>query len=188
MPFRYLIAAIIGVSVAAGAYWAFESRSSVSADNAASTPENTETVDTISKESAVVGPDGAFEGSIFTLANSGESYKCTVQTTAQGVTVNGTVYVADRNIRGDFSAKVPVIGAVEAHMIADDTTVYAWTSVLPKGYTFIRTENGAEGSKTIAGQTFDFNQSYSYDCVESTVDSSMFTVPSNITFTAYTQQ
>lgn len=176
MSIRYVLIGIVGLIAVGGGYWLMQSRESVTAQN----------TQQIAGESAgevgKVAEDGSFEGSIFALAKSGQSYKCTIQTTVQGVEVNGVVYVANKNIRGDFSSSIPMYGAVQGHMIADSTAVYVWSSVVPQGYKFVRTETG--GSATVAGQTLDFNQTYSYKCAPAQADASLFVVPTNITFTA----
>lgn len=176
MSIKYVLIGVVGLIAVGGGYWFMQTRASAISENTQQT--SAEQAGEVGK----VAEDGSFEGSIFALAQSGQSYKCTIKTTVQGVTVDGVVYVANKNIRGDFNSTVPMYGAVEGHMIADSSTVYVWSSVVPQGYKFVRTETG--GSATVAGQTLDFNQAYSYKCVPAQADASLFVVPTNITFTA----
>lgn len=115
-------------------------------------------------------------GSLMGMTSAG---KCTVSTETNGVESMGTVYVADGNIRGDFSS---TMGGrlVESHIIATTDTVYTWSTGLPQGVKTPRTPNtgGADAAKT----SFNPNASLKYSCTSWITDASMFVPPATIQF------
>jgi hypothetical protein len=124
---------------------------------------------------------GTFTGSVADLSARGGDWKCTVDTKASaGATAaSGVVYVSGTRIRADYHSTVQGVGAVEAHLIADGTSVYSWSSMLPQG---IKTEMSASQDESISALGDGANQSYTYDCDPAHADASLFVPPSNISF------
>ncbi|MEK7628017.1 MAG: hypothetical protein AAB421_01200 [Patescibacteria group bacterium] len=171
----YLIAGVIAVVVLGGGWMLWSGSDST-------TPEAEVPVAVADTNDTLV-VDGKFNGSIFDLAKSGKSYKCTLSHTIQGVTTNGTIYVSGSNVRGDFSSTVPVVGTVEMHMISDADFVYNWSSMMPTGFKAKRTDGGVtDGGDALSGQSFDADMVYEYDCVQTPADASLFIVPTDIIF------
>jgi hypothetical protein len=123
--------------------------------------------------------------SIKDLLGLGSSQKCTFSTTIENGTSEGTVYISEGKMRGDFSSNVE--GNVNnSHIIIDGTTSYTWMDGQNTGY--IMTYNPEETSSTAteAGsqntQGPDLNQKSDYNCSSWVPDTSLFIKPSDINF------
>jgi hypothetical protein len=129
---------------------------------------------------------GEFTGSIAELSGRGGDWKCTVDAQASvggGAAVSsGIVYVSGKRVRADFTSTVQGIGPVEAHLIADGTDVYSWSSLMPQGIKTAMTESSPEESASTSGGGADQNQRYTYDCQPAHADASLFAAPSDISF------
>jgi hypothetical protein len=130
--------------------------------------------------------DSAFTGSFADLAARGGEWKCTVDATANngaGTAVSaGTVYISGKKVRADFATSVPGVGNVEAHLIADGTDTYSWSSMLPQGIKTKMTGSSADFSAPTSGGGSDANQRYTYDCQPAQAASSLFVPPADVTF------
>lgn len=117
-------------------------------------------------------------GSWNDLLGMSAAVQCTAGTKTNGVESVGTVYVANGNMRGDFSSTVNG-RTVDSHMIATADTVYTWSSGMPQGVKMPKpTSTGATGSS----QGFDPNAEVNYSCRSWTADASKFNPPSDIKF------
>jgi hypothetical protein len=126
---------------------------------------------------------GAFSGSLSDLAKRGGNYKCTIAHESEAAQSSGTVYVAGDRIRGDFTSIVPQVGmTVETHMIQNGGYVYTWSPLTPNGFKAKTTLSESNTSQAMSGEYADFQQAYSYDCAPWSVDTSLFTPPSDVTF------
>lgn len=95
---------------------------------------------------------------------------------------NGTVYVANGKMAGEFNVNSPQ-GAVTSHMFSDGTDMYIWMDGQPQG--IMMSLSGAQEpntSTTSATQNVDVNKPFDFDCVEWTVDETMFAKPTSVTF------
>lgn len=114
------------------------------------------------------------------------AYQCTVNQyidSAYTATTQGKVFIADGNIRADF--KINAQGMqFDTSMITRDGFVYTWTSLANMGYKVKAVETTESNQKIgTSGQfTFDDAMIGDYDCNPWTVESSKFTLPTNITF------
>src|SRR3989344_1305489 len=174
---KYLLIAVAAIVVIGGGFWYLQSQGTPLIPLSGTFTGGQAAV------GAAVGANGEYTGSIFSLAESGKSYKCTITTVAEGISVKGTVYVSGKNVRGDFDTTVPVAGAMQAHVITTTDSVYTWTSMSTQGFKSARTDSGTGGVATAPGQALDLNQSYAYNCVLSATDAATFTPHANITFT-----
>ena len=116
----------------------------------------------------------------------GGSYKCTVTQTIANMTTNGTVYIHDKMLRGEFSTTVAGQG-VDATMIARDGYTYSWTSMMPtKGYKAkITNTEGATGSASAGSSgtyTWNGDQIGDYSCEVWVTDDTKFELPKSVTF------
>lgn len=101
------------------------------------------------------------------LLGLGKSQKCTFD--------KGTVYLSSGKVRGDFEG---------SHMIVDGNTNYIWMDNQKEGFKTIFDLN-ATTSTSASPDTktnFDYNQKSDYKCESWTSDSTMFVVPTTITF------
>lgn len=116
----------------------------------------------------------------------GGSYKCTVTQNVANMTSEGTVYIHNTMIRGEFTTTVAGQG-VSASMIARDGYTYSWTSMMPtKGYKAkIVNSEGAPGSAnagTSGTYTWDGTQIGDYSCEAWVADDTKFDLPKSIVF------
>lgn len=116
----------------------------------------------------------------------GGSYKCTVTQTVATMTTDGTVYIHDANVRGNFSISVQG-QTIETSMIARDGYTYTWTNV-EKGVGHKVKVNAPTTNESGSGPaqgTYAWNgeQIGDYSCSPWVTDDSLFELPKDITFT-----
>lgn len=126
-------------------------------------------------------PQVAQEQSLRELMAANTPTKCTF-TSAQNT--QGTVYVANGKVRGDFSASVNG-SAMMGHMIVMDNMSYVWMDGMSQGY-----KNSFEANSTSSAQAntntqgLNPDERVSYSCEGWSVDEQMFALPSGISFMA----
>lgn len=151
------------------------------------------------------GNDNDISGSIFDLVNQDKNITCTFGDDQKNF--SGTIYVANKKVRSDFTTTA-ANQAIEGHSIIDGDWVYTWTSMLPRGTKMNVADlksaaNGAEDKDNKGrGRTDDvqnggkgqgiaeqaqertrLNEKFNYHCFDWTVDESKFNLPEDITFT-----
>lgn len=144
---------------------------------------NTQQNVTMPKEVATGKASGKMSMKDLIAANI--SQKCTVDESNDVSQSSGVVYVANRKLRGDFES-LAAGTKVQSHMIADGQYSYVWTSATPQGFKIAVTAEQPATAPTTGTQTqqsVDYNQQLAYSCMPWTADSSMFSLPSGITFT-----
>ncbi|HZJ18200.1 MAG TPA: hypothetical protein VFD45_01100 [Patescibacteria group bacterium] len=130
------------------------------------------------------------KGTIKNLFGAGKNVKCAINSAENNGT--GTVYVAGKKMRGDFTSQVEG-KTVKSHFIQDEEFSYIWSSEMDQGIKMKADlgteETSASNSKensTVKNQTMDLNKEVDYKCSNWTVDNSKFTPPSNIKFSDLT--
>ncbi len=113
------------------------------------------------------------------LENTG-SQQCTFTHDLDGTTSSGTVYIANKQMRGDF---VSVVNGqnTNSHMIVKDDTIYVWTETMKQGFKFT-VDKATEASVNANQKNVDINQKLDYDCGSWTPDASKFALPTDIEF------
>ncbi len=107
---------------------------------------------------------------------NGGSYKCDVKQAMSDFDNSGTVYISGANVRGDFST-IAEGKPMKTSFITKDGFSYTWSPDLPNtGFKIKLSNESGANAPTWPSQIGDYN------CVAWTADSSMFTVPANITF------
>jgi hypothetical protein len=132
--------------------------------------------------------------SLFDFFSMAGSQKCTFSDKTNGG--SGTVYVSGGKMRGDFQSANNG-SANTAHMINDGKYVYYWTDGEKTGYKmsfdFVKQqasqvtmgpENNTSQQQT-PSQAVNMKQQSDYSCGPWSEDSSLFSVPTDITFTDY---
>lgn len=123
------------------------------------------------------------QGTLKNLLSNGSSVKCSFDNnnSTESAKVSGTVYVSGGKMRGDFQAVTKEM-SVASHMIVDSGTSYVWTDLAKTGFKFSLTD---QQPKT-AGQNQQavMDQNFNYSCQNWTTDTSLFVLPSDITFTS----
>lgn len=122
------------------------------------------------------------------LMAMGKSQKCTIMYNQNNVVSNGTVYLADGMMRGDFTSTVDG-KAMTTHMITNKTEAYTWTEGMAQGYKMsIDTNEAAQRQAAQNGKAAaDLNQKVNYECSPWNKDSSQFTPPSTVNFQDFSQ-
>ena len=121
-----------------------------------------------------------FTGSIGALIALGAPATCTFSYTYQGATVDGTVYVAQEKMRGDFTMSQQG-QSFDVSVIRDGSTHYTWGAT-PFGAfaTKVDLDNATPAEKEKSG--VDFDEDLDYTCAPWRVDASMFALPSDVNF------
>lgn len=123
------------------------------------------------------------KASIKSLLASGSSRKCTYSVDQDGYKSEGTIYVANNKMRGDFTAQIDGKETM-SHMINDSATSYMWTDGVAQGMKFAVSEEDIKSAQDSAAKTgaVDLNQNYDFSCDSWVVDTSKFELPSNVQF------
>lgn len=117
------------------------------------------------------------------LIGLGSSQECSFKDAAGNA---GTVYVGSNKMRGNFTT-AGAQGSISSHIIVDGQTTYMWLDGQNTGYKLAFDMNApaaAEAEKQ-TGQNVDLDQKVDYNCKAWTVNSSVFALPSGITFTDF---
>jgi outer membrane lipoprotein-sorting protein len=129
-------------------------------------------------------------GNVFDLIKLGKTLKCTYSMDSQGVTVSGISYISGKNMRGDFESMDPSGNKIQSHMISDGEWVYTWTSATPQGFKMklsdAESETTPAPNATTQNQDF-FKNNVDYKCGPWIEDPSLFRLPSDITFTDFSE-
>ena len=117
------------------------------------------------------------------LMTGSASQKCEFTTGEAGSTSQGTVYVANGKMRGDFTVTASGKTMV-SHMINDGQTFYTWMDGTNTGYKMtVQSMDQNQSMSTSQSGSVDPNAKYDYNCSAWTADSAQFNLPANITFT-----
>lgn len=163
------IGIILAIIVIAGAIFFFTKGN----DSETQTAGDTATTENASEESME-------NTSIKKLLGMKDSQKCTFETTEGGETSTGTFYFADGKGRGEFSSVIAGQTS-KGNMIIDGTTTWFWQADQNTGMKMaFDPETAVENSQN--KQALDPNKDYKYDCDSWNGDKSIFTPPSNVTF------
>lgn len=130
--------------------------------------------------------------SIKDLLASGTSQKCTFTTTDGSTESSGTTYVSGGKVRSDYTMKSPD-KTVISHMINDEKTSYMWTDGEKTGLKMMMGEDMMdnmmdEGEENVSKESSQesLDQKVDYRCSAWKTDSSVFTPPSNVEFSEFT--
>lgn len=153
----YIVGLIAVVVVGAGAYTMMNRGGPAAAPAATSTPQTSEM-------------------SLREFSMSQTPQKCTF-TSMQGS--QGTVYVANARVRGDFTAQANG-SAVMGHMIVKDNTSHVWMDGMSTGFKNSFDAVAEPGSATDSGVNPD--ERVSYSCEPWTPDDALFSLPAGVEF------
>jgi len=126
-------------------------------------------------------------GNILDLMKLGKSVKCSYSISTDGNEMTGVSYVSAGMMRGDFSVKNSDGTTVDSHMISDSEWIYTWTSTMPQGFKMKVMDAEAQNEESATGNMSlsNLRENFDYECVNWVPDESLFIVPSNITFTDF---
>jgi len=122
--------------------------------------------------------------SLIDLVRMGQNLRCSFKTEVTNGSTEGTVYVSGQNIRADFN--ITTSGkTMQTSMIKSGDTSYIWGDSLPSGIKMtLSLDQISQNEQT--SRYFNANQKTNYTCAPWNVDSSLFTVPTNVKFTDMT--
>ena len=125
-------------------------------------------------------PVGGGSQSIQQLVALGKPITCTFSTTTASGSQQGTIYISDGKVAGDFTADATGAGTINAHMIVRDNTSYVWTSASTQGFKSTVTASSTSGQS----QGLDYSAQMNYECQSWIADSSKFNLPTTISFSS----
>jgi hypothetical protein len=116
----------------------------------------------------------------------GQNLRCSFNVNGtNGGTTQGTFYVSNGNVRGDFVMKTADGKENQMSMIRIGDENYIWGSALPRGIK-MKLSLDQLSKNAQASQFSSVNQKVDYNCAPWSVDSSLFALPTNVTFTDIT--
>lgn len=118
------------------------------------------------------------------LVKQGKTLKCSFVTSSSAGESSGTTYVSGSYSRSDFTSKLADNTTMESHTITDGTYIYIWTAGSPQG-TKMKIADLSDKSTTTKVDTV--SNSVDFKCAPWRVDSSLFAVPTDITFADLTE-
>lgn len=179
MTRQAILAVVIGIIIVLGVAAAFlYSRIN-------QTPDESSTVATQETETQ----NGMMAGSVVDIFTKGENARCTFTSSDENGDVSGTFYVSGENARGDIDTSLN--GETQSmHMIRNGDTFYMWGDSLPTGIKMVMSvdewaQSAQEAQPTNAPKTFDPNKSVDFNCAAWTVDSGLFSAPTEVEFVSF---
>lgn len=138
-----------------------------------------------SEQQADVSDSESFTGSFADLLRLGQTYTCTYAEQTDNGQQQGTVYVANERMRGDFEISSSETGNMEGHVIRDGNWMYVWgdtpLGMFANKYEYDVNAMSGEG-ETEKNKNFDIDEEFDFDCDSWNVDTSKFNPPANISF------
>lgn len=147
-----------------------------------------------SGDSALLGTTQTGEksrSSLKDLLTKASPTKCTVSSINDNSETSGVVYIANGNMRGDFTTTMkgtPAEGkVVVAHMIIDKDASYMWSDdpTMKMGIKMAKKDmldTQASAGTPSKQASIDVNQQSDYDCSSWSADNSVFVPPTTIEF------
>jgi hypothetical protein len=124
------------------------------------------------------------QGTMNDLLGRGQNIECQITTINNSVASEGTFFVADQKIRGDFITESPDLEGVSvSSIIIVDETLYVWTELDGESYGVktVLQESGTESTK--ANEPVSLDEEVKYSCQAwADVDQSVFIPPTNVLF------
>ena len=129
-------------------------------------------------------------GTVLDIYQTGKTLKCTYSADDDGVTSSGTTYISGTKVRSDFEVEMEEGVSSKGHMIFVDSTAYTWTEGMNPGYKMTLSLEDLEGDKGNIQSNKDlevYAKAYDFKCTPWIVDTSVFEVPTDISFTDFTE-
>jgi hypothetical protein len=170
---KTIIAVLIIAGLGVGAYVAFKPQETIA-------PQVSGQNETVQTENVPEGKKMAFSE----FMKQGGSYSCTVSQEVQNTTAQGTVYISEGNLRGDFTTSFNGT-KMNLSTIVRDGYSYTWSSLMPNSGFKVKVATPNEvDSKAPSEATYSFNADTigEYDCDPWTPDASKFAIPTSVTF------
>jgi hypothetical protein len=128
--------------------------------------------------------DFAGSGTMNDLLGRNQNIECQITTIDNSVTSEGTFFVADQKIRGDFITESPDLEGVSvSSIIIIDETLYVWTELDGESYGVKTLLQDSDTESTKANEPVGLDEQVKYSCQPwAQVDQSVFIPPADILF------
>lgn len=127
-----------------------------------------------------------FIGKLTDLFKLTQNLECTIVGSDK---LSGTTYISGKNMRGDINMSLDPDDSskvLTSHVISDGETMYMWSSALPTGIKLKASDwESTDATDTASNNNVDteaLKGDFTYECKPWIVDSSKFTVPTDINF------
>lgn len=171
---KTIITLLVVGGIAYGGYYYFQSKQTMTS---AVTPSAQEEQAQVSKKEEMTTVK-TFEDYLKT-----GSYSCTVTQDIGVAQTQGTVFIDNGKMRGDFNSTVQGMN-VNTSLVVKEGYTYTWTSLAPIGFKTPLVKGASASSTASTSGTYgiDTKKIGSYNCVPWTADASKFTLPTSVTF------
>ncbi len=139
----------------------------------------------LTQKEVVVAEDGSVKGSyaIKDIMALEKPLQCTFNINREDASVNGSVIIYGKDVRGDFDISGTPVGNIASHFILKDDVSYTWTSLANVGYKKgITEEAGTSASPEDQASIVGINDDVDYSCVPWNPNLTVFNLPSGIIF------
>lgn len=110
---------------------------------------------------------------------------CTFSQADAQAGTQGTVYIANAMMRGDFTSIVNG-QTFMSHMLVKGNELYTWTDGTPMGMKMMMdAETEADTTESTQQQAVDLDAELNYDCSNWTADQNKFELPSGVNFQSF---
>ena len=126
----------------------------------------------------------AVRNTLQSLISSGATQTCTfsVATTATSSSLTGKIYMASKDMQGDYVTKNAAGKVTNAHMIITNGTLYLWSDTSNSKGIKVQWSSAASSTALADRAGVDVNQPTEYNCSNWTPDSAKFVIPTSIQF------
>jgi hypothetical protein len=124
--------------------------------------------------------------SIKDLVADGEPVRCTFSRSDDNSETNGVTYVANGKVKGEFEVMMktgPTANQrITSNMIIDGDTMYMWSSSMPQGMKMKVDAQATADAEAGQQSAINYDEQLDYDCDSWDSNSSVFELPSGVTF------
>lgn len=153
-------------------------------------------LNTLKKTTAEKVDEMTFTGDLKDLMLKGKPLTCSYAYVSEGYTSKGYFYVDGKRVRADMTSTDPQGVEVQAHMIQDGTYMYLWDETKPDQGIKMTIPSPAETPESEPSEVPfaqnqdgpDTNYVGDYNCDSWKVDEALFTLPSGVTFSDFSEQ
>lgn len=115
------------------------------------------------------------------LLASTNPQKCEFTDETEAGKTEGTVFIANGKMRGDFKIESKDQTSM-SHMIIVDSTMHSWSDAYPTMGVKLAFDANASASSQTPGQPVDADKQIDYKCEDWSTDESQFALPATVTF------
>lgn len=174
----------LAVIVIGGGYMLLQSKDSAPVVTNTDTETQTETETNTQEEETATPTSKKMAFSEF--LKQGGAHKCTVNQNIQDMETKGTTYISGDMIRGEYAMNIQGMDMTSTFIVRDGYT-YTWSSIMPnmgfKSKIVETTPTTNPNQGTSGSYSWNADLIGDYNCETWRADSSLFEIPTGITFT-----